>query len=92
VATLLVFGGLVAAAAVFGRWFARQGRRGWAGASFLTAGLVLIGFGLMIAAFSGRNDLSPVGGLIQRVTVVIAWTWLVLLALRMWRAAASPAG
>jgi hypothetical membrane protein len=91
VATLLVFGGLIAAALVFGRWFAREGRRGWAGASFLTAGLVAIGFVLMIAAFSARNDLSPVGGLIQRVTVAIAWTWLVLLALHMWRAPVSPA-
>jgi Protein of unknown function (DUF998) len=91
VATLLAFGGLVAAAAVFGRWFARTGRRGWAGASFLTAGLVAIGFGLMIAAFSTRSDLTPVGGLIQRVTVVIGWTWLMLLALRMWRAPVSSA-
>jgi hypothetical protein len=92
VATLLVFGGLVAAAAVFGRWFARQGRRGWAAGSFLTAGLVAIGFGLMIAAFSARNDLSPFGGLIQRATIVVGWTWLVLLALHIWRAPVSPAG
>jgi hypothetical protein len=90
VATLFVFGGLVATATVFGRWLARQGRPRWAGASFLTAALVAIGFGLMIVALNGRNDLSPVGGLIQRATVLIGWTWLMLIALVMWRAPASP--
>jgi hypothetical membrane protein len=91
VATLLVFGGLVAAATVFGRWFARSGRGTWALASIITAVLVAGGFVLMATAFSSRNDLSPVGGLIQRITVLIGWTWLTMLALWARGRDASPA-
>ena len=79
-ATLVVFGSLVAAAAVFAHSFARAGRRAIAWYSAATAVAVAIGFAVIIAAFNGTGEVSRVGGLIQRLVVVIGWLWLTLLA------------
>jgi hypothetical protein len=41
----------------------------------------------MFAAFSGTNDITPVGGIVQRVTIAVGWTWLALLAVLQLRSA-----
>ena len=80
VATLLVFGGLALAALVIAARFIVLGRRGWAAVSVGTALGVAVGFALMIVAFSAPSSLTPIGGLIQRVTVAGGWAWLVAVA------------
>ena len=82
VATLVVFVSLTLAALVAARTGLRAGDRRWASASAVAGVLVIVGFALMIASFSSRNELSPIGGLIQRLTVVVGWGWLMALALR----------
>lgn len=79
-ATLVVFGALIAAAAVFARSFAGGSRVAWAWYSALTAALVAAGFLATVAAFNGAGGLADVGGLVQRVTVLVGWLWLTLLA------------
>nr|WP_191910459.1 hypothetical protein [Microbispora cellulosiformans] len=37
---------------------------------------------LASAAFAQKESLVDLGGLIQRVSVTIGWTWLVVLAVR----------
>jgi hypothetical protein len=80
-ATLVVFVALIAAAAVFAWAFARKGRTRWAVYSALSSALVVLGFVLTIVAFNGTGNLSDVAGLVQRLTVLVGWTWLTLLAL-----------
>jgi hypothetical protein len=79
-ATLVLFGALIAAAAVFARSFAGASRVAWAWYSALTAALVTAGFLATFAAFNGVGPLAGVGGLVQRVTVFVGWLWLTLLA------------
>ncbi|HEX5823729.1 MAG TPA: DUF998 domain-containing protein [Candidatus Limnocylindrales bacterium] len=91
VASLAVFTSLPAACFVFARWFASRGARAWTAYSLVTGLLSAVGFGLTIVGFNATTDLSRVGGLIQRLTVVIGWTWLTLLALRIRRPTTGPA-
>jgi hypothetical protein len=79
--TLVVFASLVAGCLVLGRHLAvaRQGR--WAAYSIATGVLVALGFALMVIGFNGSNDVTPVAGLVMRVTVVAGWSWLTLVAL-----------
>jgi Protein of unknown function (DUF998) len=83
--TLLIFVALFAACLVFARAFAKEGERRWSRYSAATAAAVAIGFVLMFAAFSANNGLTRYGGLIQRATVVVGWTWITLLAIRALR-------
>ena len=76
------FVGLPAAALVFARFFWRQGNRRWAGYSVATALAFLVGFVLTSSAFNQAPALVAYGGLCQRTTVVIGFTWLTLLAIR----------
>jgi hypothetical protein len=75
------FAALTAACFVFGAYFARRGERGWTVYSMLTGILFPIGIFLASAAFSQNVGLVAFGGLIQRVTVSIGWTWLTLLSI-----------
>ncbi len=84
--TLLTFASLALASLVFGRAFARMNDRAWAWYSGITAVLVVIGFVAMFTAFSDRNELTRFGGVIQRLTVIVGWLWITLLAIREIRA------
>ena len=84
------FLGLPAAAAVYGRAFARQGRRGWALYSAGTAAAMLTAVGLAGAAFSQAPRLVANGGLYQRASVTIGFTWLTALALQARRNLKRP--
>jgi hypothetical protein len=83
------FVGLPAAALTFAWFFWRAGNRGWAGYSIATALVFLVGFVLTSAAFSQAPGLVAYGGLYQRITVVIGFSWLTLLAIRTNSALAS---
>jgi hypothetical protein len=68
---------------VFARRFAGWGRRGWAVYSAVSGVLFLAMFILTSQAFSQAPGLVDFGGLFQRSTVTIGWTWLTLLALHL---------
>jgi hypothetical membrane protein len=91
VASLVVFVSLAVAAGSYGRAFAFRGKQVWAWYSVATAALVVICFALMFYAFFGRNDLTPVGGLIQRAVVLVGWLWVTLLAIHLIRLEAGTA-
>ena len=74
---------LTAACFVFTYRFARQGERGWAFYSAVTGILFPVGIVLASAAFSQNQSLVAFGGLLQRITVTIGWTWLTLLAVHL---------
>jgi hypothetical protein len=84
-ATLVVFSSLAAASFVMGQVFAVQGQRVWAWYSRATGAIVIVGFVLIVIAFNGTNDLTRVGGLVQRVAVIAGWTWIALLAIHQIR-------
>jgi len=81
--SLAGFLALTAACFVFASHFARRGERGWTVYSIVTGILFPIGIFLASAAFSQNESLVAFGGLIQRLTVTIAWTWLTLLAIHL---------
>lgn len=83
--SMLVFAGLPAACCVVGYRFARSGRAAWSAYSFLTAVVFVIGFFLASVGFSQDPTLMPVGGLLQRLTLVVGWCWVTALALHLLR-------
>jgi hypothetical protein len=85
IATLVVFASLAGACIVMGHVFAVHGQRGWAWYSRATGATVVVGFVLIVIAFNGSNDLTRVGGLIQRVAVIAGWTWIALVAIHQIR-------
>ncbi|MGP4021387.1 DUF998 domain-containing protein [Saccharopolyspora sp. 5N708] len=76
-----VFTALPAACCVVGYRLARNGHRRWAVYSIGTAVLFLIGFVLTSVGFAQNPALMPIGGLLQRLTLIIGFTWLATLAL-----------
>jgi hypothetical protein len=80
------FLGLPLAAFVFAGSFRRAGDRAWALYSAVSGALFLVTFFLASAAFAQRPGLVEFGGLFQRVTVIIGFTWLTLLAARTYQA------
>jgi hypothetical protein len=82
-ASLIVFISLPAAALVFARWDTVGGARRWAAYSFMTGVAFALGFVVLLVALNASTDLARLGGLIQRVVVLIGWTWLALLARRI---------
>jgi hypothetical protein len=85
-----VFVGLPAACFVFARRFRGWGRPGWSLYSLVTGLVFLVGFVLASLAFGQVPGLVEVGGLLQRATITIGWTWLTLLAIDLLRH--RPAG
>jgi len=76
-----VFTALPAACGVLGYRFTRTGHGWLAVYSVGTAVLLLTGFALASMGFSQHAALMPVGGVIQRITLVIGLAWLTTLAL-----------
>lgn len=79
--SLAGFLALTMACFVFGHRFASRGERGWAFYSMITGFLFPLGIVLSSAAFSQNANLVAFGGLIQRLTITIGWTWITLLAI-----------
>lgn len=72
---------------VFARRFAGWREPGWVVASLVAGVLVLAGFFLFGSGFEQQGTaLSDVAGLLQRLTIVVAWTWLTALAVHLLRA------
>ncbi|NGO40947.1 DUF998 domain-containing protein [Streptomyces ureilyticus] len=76
--SLIAFLALVAACLVL----ASQGSLGWTIYSITSAVLFAATMILANAAFSHSQRLAGVGGLIQRVSITVGWTWLAVLAVR----------
>ena len=69
---------------VIGYQFARARRKGWASYSIGTAAAYLTCFVLTSMALAQPSALlPPVGGLLQRLTIVVGWAWLTALALHL---------
>ena len=81
--SLLGFLALTRACFVFSYIFATQGKRGWAMYSVVTGVLFPLGIILSSMAFSQNVSLVAFGGLLQRLTVTIGWTWLTSLAIHI---------
>ncbi|MEU8193019.1 DUF998 domain-containing protein [Microbispora amethystogenes] len=62
--------------------FAWSGTPGWAIYSVASGVLFAVTMVLASAAFAQKESLVDLGGLIQRVSVTIGWTWLAVLAVR----------
>jgi Protein of unknown function (DUF998) len=70
------FVGLPLASLVLARRFAGWGQRRWAAYSAATGIDMAVGTVLTSMAFNQVEPLVQVGGLLQRTTVTIGWTWL----------------
>ncbi|MFC4536164.1 DUF998 domain-containing protein [Sphaerisporangium dianthi] len=81
----LVFLGLPVAALVACYRFARSGHRWFAVYSAVSAVVFLVGFALASQAFAQAPGLVAMGGLLQRLTLVVGMAWLTALALRVLR-------
>ncbi len=83
--SFLTFGGLPAACFVFARRFRGWGMPGWSLYSLVTGVVFVVGFVLASLGFGQVDGLVHVGGLLQRLTITIGWTWLTLLAIDLLR-------
>jgi hypothetical protein len=83
---LLLFLGLIAAAAVLGRWFRVAGSTGWASASWTTAIIVLVFFGASSAGPSGEPPIPALAGLFQRISLIAGLGWVAATAVHALRA------
>lgn len=81
--SVLGFLGLTVACFVFASHFAARHEPRWTVYSILTGILFPVGIFLASAAFAQTESLVAFGGLIQRVTVTLGWTWLTLLAIHL---------
>jgi Protein of unknown function (DUF998) len=84
------FVGLPVACLVMGRRFAGWAQRGWAIYSAATGLLFVAGFVLASMAFNQVEGLVEFGGLFQRATITLGWTWLTLLAVHLLRGLPQP--
>lgn len=83
--SLPTFVGLPIACLVLARRFAGWGQRGWAIYSAATGVVFAVTFVLTSMAFSQVEFLVEFGGLLQRLTITVGWTWLALLAAHLLR-------
>jgi len=77
------FVGLPLACLVLAGRFAGWGQRRWAAYSAATGVAMAVGLVLTSMAFNQHEALVRFGGLFQRATVTIGWTWLTLLAVHL---------
>ena len=80
-----VFIGLPIACFVLSRRFAKQGERGWAIYSIITGCAMLVAFVLAAIRFRQVPGWADFGGIFQRLTIIIGFTWIALLAIHMQR-------
>jgi hypothetical protein len=80
-----VFLGLPIACGVLAYRFIAAGRKGWGAYSAGTGVAFLISFVITSMALQQPPLIAPIGGLLQRVTLVIGWIWLTALALHLLR-------
>jgi Protein of unknown function (DUF998) len=84
------FLGVPAAAAVYARSFARQGRFRWALYSAGTTATMLTEYGLATAAFNQAPALVANGGFYQRAAITTGIAWITALAIQTLRASRHP--
>jgi hypothetical protein len=77
------FVGLPLACLVLARRFAGWRRRGWAAYSAVSGVVMAAGTVLTSLAFNQVEPLVQAGGLLQRATVTVGWTWLTVLAIHL---------
>jgi len=85
IVSLFAFLTLVVACALFTRWFAKWGERGWAIYSAVTGIIFLIVMYLASAGFAQTPGLVEFAGLFQRTAVTTGWMWITLLAVHLLR-------
>ncbi|WP_020579236.1 DUF998 domain-containing protein [Actinopolymorpha alba] len=89
--SLPVFTALPAACFVVAYRFARSGRRmGWAVYSVLTAVVFMTCFVLASFGFSRQSAFVPVGGLFQRLAIIVGFAWIGALAVHLLRPTREP--
>jgi Protein of unknown function (DUF998) len=84
------FVGLPIACLVMARRFAGWGQRGWALYSAATGVVLMVTFVLTSMAFNQVEPLVAFGGLFQRATATLGWTWVTLLAVHLLRGLPQP--
>ncbi|HLO29075.1 MAG TPA: DUF998 domain-containing protein [Anaerolineales bacterium] len=84
-----VFLGLPFACFIFGRWFARLGKRGWAVYSVLSGILMFAFFVLAGMGFSQVPGFADFAGVYQRLSLIFGLGWIALLALHLLKNRAS---
>jgi hypothetical protein len=87
----LVFLGMPLAGFASVGWFTTQGKAAWATYSKASAWAFLGSFVATTIAFLGVGGLDQIAGLLQRVTLTVGWTWVMLLALEVRAVASHPA-
>lgn len=75
-----VFVCLPAACFVFARRFAASGKHGWVAYSVFTGLAMLAAFALAGAGFQQQPGLREIAGLLQRLSLLIGFAWIALLA------------
>jgi hypothetical protein len=85
-----VFLGLPIVCLVVAYRFAKSGKRGWAAYCVATAATFLTCFVLSNTGFAQNPALMPIGGLLQRMTIVVGWAWLTALAVYLLRRPGRP--
>jgi hypothetical protein len=83
------FLGLPTACLVFARGFAKLGARGWTSYSLITAAVFALAFVLSSVAFRQTPNFVDFGGLFQRITIVVGFAWLSLMADHLYRETAA---
>ena len=75
-----VFAALIAASVVFASLFAGIGESNWALYSVISCAAIVVFFVLAGLGFAFKLNLNPVGGLMQRLSIIAGWMWLSLVA------------
>lgn len=75
-----VFVALVAASFIVASLFSSAGDAGWALYSAISGVVVAVFFVLAGLGFAFKLNLNAIGGLMQRVSIIVGWMWLSLVA------------
>jgi hypothetical membrane protein len=83
--SILVFSGLPIACFVFSRRFTDIKKTGWAAYSTFSGVAMLVTFVLAGIGFKQYSGFVEFAGVFQRLSIIIGWTWITLLALYLFR-------